>query len=152
MTGLFYLPDVLALLGKNLDYYWVYCILTPGSATRMPMQHKRVANHWKAVVWLQKGKMQAKDMFEDVITYPPDAKADKTLHPHGQSVHVFSELVIRHSRPYDLVLDPFNGAGTTGIAAVSNGRRYIGVDIEESCVDITRQRLAPLFDDNHPEI
>jgi ParB-like chromosome segregation protein Spo0J len=151
MTGLFYLPEITNLLRQHLDYYWQYCILTPGSATRMPMQHRRIANHYKVVIWCQKGKMQAKDLYEDVIVCPPDAQADKTHHPHGQSLHVFSELVLRHSRPYDLVLDPFNGAGTTGVAAITSGRRYIGTDVDPACIDITRQRLAPLFDDNQSQ-
>jgi DNA modification methylase len=42
------------------------------------------------------------------------------------------------------VLDPFNGAGTTGLVALSNGRNYVGVELNPEYVEITRQRLGLL--------
>jgi len=42
------------------------------------------------------------------------------------------------------VLDPFNGAGTTGLVALSNGRNYIGIELNPEYVEITRQRLGLL--------
>jgi len=40
-----------------------------------------------------------------------------------------------------LVLDPFNGSGTTTLAAKSLGRNYIGIDVSEEYCDLARQRL-----------
>ncbi|MEU7171532.1 MULTISPECIES: site-specific DNA-methyltransferase [Micromonospora] len=45
--------------------------------------------------------------------------------------------------PGGVVLDPFSGAGTTGLAAVRLGRRYIGVDIAEGFHDEAITRLGP---------
>jgi len=42
------------------------------------------------------------------------------------------------------VLDPFNGAGTTGLVALSNGRNYVGVELNPEYVEITRHRLGLL--------
>jgi site-specific DNA-methyltransferase (adenine-specific) len=42
----------------------------------------------------------------------------------------------------DVVLDPFIGSGTTAVAAMQLGRHYIGVDIDATYVDLTRDRLA----------
>ena len=42
------------------------------------------------------------------------------------------------------VLDPFNGAGTTGLVALSNGRNYVGIELNPEYVEITRQRLGLL--------
>lgn len=41
-----------------------------------------------------------------------------------------------------LVLDPFMGSGTTGVAALLEGRRFLGVDMSDAYVDVARQRLA----------
>jgi site-specific DNA-methyltransferase (adenine-specific) len=42
------------------------------------------------------------------------------------------------------VLDPFNGAGTTGLVALSNGRNYCGIELNPEYVEITKQRLGLL--------
>jgi site-specific DNA-methyltransferase (adenine-specific) len=44
--------------------------------------------------------------------------------------------------PGGLVLDPFSGSGTTGIAARQLGRRYVGIDLDPACHDIARRRLT----------
>ena len=43
--------------------------------------------------------------------------------------------------PGDLVVDPFNGSGTTGVAAVESGRRYLGVERSEVFAELARLRL-----------
>lgn len=40
------------------------------------------------------------------------------------------------------VIDPFNGAGTTGVAAMNLGRNYIGIDLNEEYLEITRRRFT----------
>ena len=42
----------------------------------------------------------------------------------------------------DIVLDCFIGSGTTAIAALSEGRRYIGIDKEKRSVEISKQAIA----------
>jgi site-specific DNA-methyltransferase (adenine-specific) len=50
-------------------------------------------------------------------------------------------IVLCASMPGDLVVDPFNGSGTTGVAAVRNGRKYVGIDKSEKFIDIATERL-----------
>ena len=50
-------------------------------------------------------------------------------------------IVLCASMPGDLVVDPFNGSGTTGVAAVRNGRKYVGVEKSESFADMATMRL-----------
>lgn len=50
--------------------------------------------------------------------------------------------VLAGSRPGDTVLDPFNGAGTTGLVALENGRQYVGIELNPEYAALTRQRLA----------
>lgn len=45
------------------------------------------------------------------------------------------------SDPGDLVIDPFNGSGTTGLAAIKNLRRYMGIDKSEQFIDLAEKRL-----------
>jgi site-specific DNA-methyltransferase (adenine-specific) len=51
-------------------------------------------------------------------------------------------IVLCASEPGDLVVDPFNGSGTTGVASVRNGRKYIGIDKSEAFIDLAQKRLV----------
>jgi site-specific DNA-methyltransferase (cytosine-N4-specific) len=45
------------------------------------------------------------------------------------------------SKVGDIVLDPFNGAGTTGLVCAKLGRKYIGIDINENYIELSRKRI-----------
>jgi len=49
--------------------------------------------------------------------------------------------VLAGSSRDDIVLDPFNGAGTTGLVALRNGRRYVGIELNPEYIALTRQRF-----------
>lgn len=49
--------------------------------------------------------------------------------------------VLAGSERDDIVLDPFNGAGTTGLVALRNGRRYVGIELNPEYIALTRQRF-----------
>lgn len=51
--------------------------------------------------------------------------------------------------PGGTVLDPFNGSGTTGQACAESGRNYIGIDIRENQIELTRRRLETLKPNQH---
>jgi site-specific DNA-methyltransferase (adenine-specific) len=40
------------------------------------------------------------------------------------------------------VLDPFNGSGTTGVAALRSGMRYVGIERELDYLELTRKRIG----------
>jgi len=52
--------------------------------------------------------------------------------------------ILAGSRSGDLVMDPFNGSGTTGAVALQHGRRYVGIELNEKYIDLTRERLNAL--------
>lgn len=43
-----------------------------------------------------------------------------------------------------VVLDPFSGAGTTGLAALKHGRRYLGIELNPRYLELSRERLTPI--------
>jgi site-specific DNA-methyltransferase (adenine-specific) len=63
-------------------------------------------------------------------------------HPCQLPVHLLERLVLMSTDPNDIVLDPFIGTGTSTIAAKRLGRGFIGIDIDEKYVNITRAKLA----------
>ena len=76
-----------------------------------------------------------------VYRYPiPHIKGGR-LHPNQKPLGLFSELISKHSCECDLVVDPFLGSGTTGVASVLAGRKFIGGDIDEKYVGVSKRRM-----------
>ena len=126
MVGQSYLPEVINNLSQFLTYHWCMCYLTPGGQSPQLFQ-KKVNSFWKPVLWFVKGKYQG-DWLGDVLKSPTNNN-DKRFHEWGQSVGGMTDIVERFTDPNQLIVDPFLGGGTTGIAAVIKGRKFIGVDI-----------------------
>jgi DNA modification methylase len=63
---------------------------------------------------------------------------------------VIEPCVLAGSRPGDTVLDPFSGTGSVGEVALSHGRSYIGVDLDERNLPLAEHRIGPmLLDEPH---
>src|SRR5437016_421833 len=62
---------------------------------------------------------------------------------HGcqMPIAVLNRIIQSSSKPGDIVLDPFNGSGTTTVAAAMLGRKYVGIDQSAEYVDYARKRL-----------
>src|SRR5882757_6733195 len=66
----------------------------------------------------------------------------KKLHPTQKPEALLARVILASSRPDDLVLDPFNGTGTTGAVAKHLGRRYIGIERDPNYAKAAEQRIA----------
>lgn len=74
----------------------------------------------------------------------PNVKAkhvEKTTHPCQFPVAIPQRLIRALTLPGALVLDPFMGSGTTGVAALIEGRRFAGAEIKEEYYEISLERL-----------
>lgn len=80
------------------------------------------------------------------------------LHPTEKPRLLMSDLVADFTNPGDLICDPFMGSGTTGVAAVMAGRRFIGIEQDERYFEIAckriedAQRQGSLFEEVHSPI
>lgn len=61
--------------------------------------------------------------------------------PTQLPLQLVEPIVLCASMPGDLVVDPFNGSGTTGVAAVRNGRKYFGIEKNKKFADMADMRL-----------
>jgi modification methylase len=66
----------------------------------------------------------------------------KKLHPTQKPEALLARVILSSSRPGDLVLDPFNGTGTTGAVAKRLGRQYIGIERDPAYAAAAEARLA----------
>lgn len=65
----------------------------------------------------------------------------KAVHPTQKPEQLMRQL-LRATRPGDIILDPFMGLGTTGVACLQLGRRFIGIEIREDYFKVAEKRLA----------
>jgi site-specific DNA-methyltransferase (adenine-specific) len=62
-------------------------------------------------------------------------------HPTQKPLKLLERILLASTNEGDIVLDPFNGSGSTGVAALRLGRKYIGVEISQEYLDLTIKRL-----------
>ena len=67
---------------------------------------------------------------------------DGTGHPHQKPVRAAEWACNLVSPPGSTILDPFCGSGTTGVACVKTGRKFIGVEIDPGYCEIARKRIG----------
>ena len=73
----------------------------------------------------------------------PKNKADKAKygHPTIKPLDIICNLVINSSVEGEVVLDPFMGSGSTGVACVNTGRSFIGMELDEGYFEIAKKRI-----------
>lgn len=65
----------------------------------------------------------------------------KSLHPTQKPVKILEKIIKIASNENDVVLDCFNGVGSTGEAALKLNRKYIGIELDKKYFDATKKRL-----------
>jgi site-specific DNA-methyltransferase (adenine-specific) len=72
---------------------------------------------------------------------------ENTDHPTQKPEKLVAKAVLASSRPGDVVFDPFLGSGTTAVVAKKLGRRFVGIEIDETYACLAQKRLAMAEDD-----
>ncbi len=141
MAGQSYLPEIMKLMDVDeLKYNWMLCYLTPGGQSPQLWQRK-VNTFWKPILWFTKGKPTK--WLGDVVKSNVNDN-DKNFHFWGQSFSGMNDLIQRVSDPGDVILDPFLGGGTTGVACLNNLRNFIGIELNKESYDISKDRLGQI--------
>ena len=66
---------------------------------------------------------------------------ERTKHPTQKSLELMQRIIQIHTNPDDLILDPFMGSGTTGVAALMEKRRFMGIEINPEYFELSIQRM-----------
>ncbi len=151
--------EVYRVLKRNTHFY-LYCDAETMFVAK-PLAEAAGFKFWKPLVWsklrigmgyhyrakyelilfFEKGKRKLNNLgISDII----EAQRIVGGYPAEKPPQVSSVLVEQSSQPGELVIDPFMGSGSSGVAAISNGRHFMGNDLCAEAVDITRARLLEL--------
>lgn len=83
---------------------------------------------------------QMKDVWR--MTSPKKEEKELGKHPTQKPVELLNRIILATTKENDIVLDPFNGSGTTGVACRINKRKYIGIELEDNYIEITKKRIG----------
>ena len=78
------------------------------------------------------------------ISTPKPIEKRFTKHPTQKPVDLLKRIVLASTNKGDLILDPFTGSSTTGLAAYLYGRKFIGIDNEKKYLDLSIKRFEEL--------
>ncbi len=81
---------------------------------------------------------------KNLLTFSNANSSNESVHPTQKPVALFEYLIRTYTNTGDIVLDNCMGSGTTAVAAISAGRKFIGFETEPKYVDIANQRIAHL--------
>lgn len=101
----------------------------------VPMLHTFNYQEMKAA----NGGKQMRDTW--IIPTVPAREKTHGKHPTQKPLALLERIIWAASKPGDVVLDPFCGSGTTGVAALKHGRRFIGIDQSKKYLALTQRRL-----------
>lgn len=85
---------------------------------------------------------QMKDVWTTSLTKLSEKKFGK--HPTQKPLELLEKIILASTNENDLILDPFSGSGTTGIAAKKLNRKYVGIDKEKEYLDISIKRYEDI--------
>ena len=79
------------------------------------------------------GKSKTVHQFNNII--------GNKVHPTEKPVDLLKFYITNSSNVGDVVLDPFMGSGSTGVACINTGRYFIGIELDEKYFNIAKERI-----------
>ena len=110
---------------------------------------RRFITDYEVAVWaVKKGGKWTFNRLSDTYEIPeivggltPKSEKIEGGHPTQKPIYVMEWLIERLTNEGDVVLDPFMGSGTTGVACKNLNRKFIGVELDENYYNIAYNRI-----------
>lgn len=94
--------------------------------------------NYKVMKEMNKGKQM-----RSVWNIPTTPKREKAFgkHPTQKPKELLYRCIMASTNKNDVILDPFCGSGTTGVVAIENKRKFIGIEMEDKYLKLAKQRI-----------
>jgi len=100
---------------------------------------------WEAIVYARTKRLPLVGGRDRDVLRIPRMSANKYQHPTQKPLALIEYMVGRHDSK--TILDPFMGSGTTGVACVKLGRKFIGIELDPGYFDIAVKRIKAAYAD-----
>ena len=94
-----------------------------------------------AVLAVKDSKPTFNSVYDNGQYHYPIPNNGKRYHPTQKPLKLFNDLIVKHSKRGDFVIDPFVGSGTTAVASVLQGRKFSGCDIDGDYIRTAKARV-----------
>ena len=91
---------------------------------------------------IKKPGLQMRSVWSMGTPKPAEKKFGK--HPTQKPLDLLKRIVLASTNKGDIILDPFTGSSTTGLAAVMHDRKFIGIDSEKNYLELSKKRFLDL--------
>lgn len=91
---------------------------------------------------LKKPGLQMRSVWSMGTPKPSEKKFGK--HPTQKPLDLLKRIVLASTNKGDIIVDPFTGSSTTGIAATMHGRKFVGIDTDKKFLDLSIKRFNDL--------
>jgi hypothetical protein len=132
------LPEILPLMTPYLKFHRLLAEFHDVGGAQMQPQYG-VSVTWKPLLWFTKGARRTSTMVRDSVKSEPGLKT--MHHPWAQGLEAPLYYIQQLSRKGSLVVDTCLGGGTTGVAAIRLGRRFIGFEINPDSARKAEMRI-----------
>ena len=133
------LPEYFERLGEHLEYMWTAAIFLPG---RHNLFHrKKIFGRWRPVAMFSAGPYEARIPIVDALWAEGSGAKELADHPWQQAAEPCERLVEMVTLTGELVVDPFLGSGTTGVACLATRRCFVGADVDPGATSLALRRL-----------
>lgn len=85
------------------------------------------------------GGKQMKDVWSGSLTKPTEKKEGK--HPTQKPEYLLEKIILASTNENDIILDPFSGSGTAGVVSKKYNRKYIGIEVDKTYIQIAKTRI-----------
>jgi 16S rRNA G966 N2-methylase RsmD len=134
------------LVPSGLKHNWICYVKHSGNNTVMYTNH--VIARGKPLLWFYKcgsdgddGKLPMNTGMY-VADFIESQRPDKSLHEWAQSPVEAEYYIEKLTLPNQIILDPFMGSGTTGVAALKLNRQFIGIEIDRARFEVAQMNFA----------
>lgn len=133
----FYYPIMYSILGVKNMLVWDK---KAGTGNYYSYQHELVMFTTKRHEFNVKGTCS---VISDVPSFCSGAKKTngEKLHPTQKPIELIEKFILHSTTEGNTVLDSFMGSGTTGVASINTGRRFIGMELDDEYFCIAKTRL-----------
>ena len=157
VSGTFHNIYIIGSILDSMDDFKILNNITWIKTTPPPNLSCRFFTHsTETILWVRKGK-KSKHYFDyelmkktndgkqmkDVWTIGRPKKKEKKFgkHPTQKPEEIIERMILSSTKEKDVVLDMFNGSGTTGVVSLRNNRKYIGIELEKEYYRLTEKRI-----------